>query len=149
MQRNCGTDISVPSRFACLKIEDDEFRPVVNKNSKKKNDKKPTNANTNKKPNKQVSDWIIVKRLYFMSVTLLLRWLMDNKRKSQRQNRRTSSGRNGRKKMMNWSMIIINKICNVQYFNLSWNLSRKKETLRLYKLLKSHRSRRKRVRPCL
>ncbi|XP_049821230.1 G kinase-anchoring protein 1 isoform X2 [Aethina tumida] len=56
MQRNCGTDISVPSRFACLKIEDDEFRPVVNKNSKKKNDKKPTNANTNKKPNKQVTN---------------------------------------------------------------------------------------------
>lgn len=38
-------DIAVPSRFACLKIEDDDFRPS-NTDSKKKVNKLP-----NKKPN--------------------------------------------------------------------------------------------------
>lgn len=33
-------DIAVPSRFACLKIEDDDFRPAKSKDSKKKVDVK-------------------------------------------------------------------------------------------------------------
>ncbi|KAJ8918082.1 hypothetical protein NQ315_011539 [Exocentrus adspersus] len=32
-------DISVPSRFACLKIEDEEFRPVSTRSTKKKQEK--------------------------------------------------------------------------------------------------------------
>ncbi|KAJ8932941.1 hypothetical protein NQ314_014320 [Rhamnusium bicolor] len=32
-------DISVPSRFSCLKIEDEDFRPVANRSTKKKQDK--------------------------------------------------------------------------------------------------------------
>lgn len=33
-------DIAVPSRFACLKIEDDDFRPAKSKDNKKKVDAK-------------------------------------------------------------------------------------------------------------
>lgn len=39
-------DISVPSRFACLKIEDDDFRPASSHHAKKKQEKVET-----KKPN--------------------------------------------------------------------------------------------------
>ncbi|KAG5865169.1 hypothetical protein JTB14_004817 [Gonioctena quinquepunctata] len=50
--------ISVPSRFSCLKIEDEEFRPVSNKaNQKKKQEStkqvKKNNSITIKKPTKQ------------------------------------------------------------------------------------------------
>ncbi|KAJ8973250.1 hypothetical protein NQ317_019525 [Molorchus minor] len=42
-------DLAVPSRFACLKIEDDEFKSVSNKSTKRKQEKqikKPTTSTT-------------------------------------------------------------------------------------------------------
>lgn len=56
-------DISVPSRFACLKIEDEEFRPVSNRSTKKKQERQakkniPVNGSNKKDPAqpKQVID---------------------------------------------------------------------------------------------
>ncbi|XP_018580071.1 G kinase-anchoring protein 1-like isoform X2 [Anoplophora glabripennis] len=51
-------DISVPSRFACLKIEDEEFRPVSNRSTKKKQEKQakktiPVNGSSKKVPGQQ------------------------------------------------------------------------------------------------
>lgn len=42
-------DIAVPSRFACLRIEDDDFRPANTNKSKKKPDNKQQQS---KKPEK-------------------------------------------------------------------------------------------------
>lgn len=47
-------DIAVPSRFACLKIEDDDFQPAKPKENKKKPDKQ--NAKKQNKGNKQESN---------------------------------------------------------------------------------------------
>ncbi|XP_060526375.1 G kinase-anchoring protein 1-like isoform X2 [Cylas formicarius] len=48
-------DISVPSRFACLKIEEDDFRPSSNNKIKKKSDsKQPKKASNGNQPSKKL-----------------------------------------------------------------------------------------------
>lgn len=63
-------DIAVPSRFACLKIEDDDFQPVKSRENKKRPDKQ--NAKKQNKAIKQdSSDKKITSKQVFYSILFI------------------------------------------------------------------------------
>lgn len=106
-------DIAVPSRFACLRIEDDDFRPANSKPKKKVDNNKQTGkkpdkstkqeSNVKKTVSKQVrynTLYLVVPQIYMY---IMFRQIVAHRTRNPKRNSNLrSSGKSGRKRIVCW-----------------------------------------------
>lgn len=121
-------NISVPSRFSCLKIEDEDLNPAPKLKKKpenfKQNGKKNNSTNNMKKSvPKQVKNFeneICNYTIYTFRMELQMDHPKQHLRKIKlRLSKKINSGKSGRKKMRSIWMKILNKIYSVHYSSQS------------------------------
>lgn len=108
-------DIAVPSRFACLRIEDDDFRPASSNKSKKKvenkqqqqqqqnkKQEKSTKQDSKKNINKPVGGMKMITSIDIIKIIFYRPTLPVQTKNRKRNNKQIqNNGRNGKKKTTN------------------------------------------------
>lgn len=123
--------MSVPSRFACLKIEDDDYRPHNPNKEKNGNKKKQANnkseskkqakGNGNAKNNQVITITILQLLCYINAFHIFSKKLISNQRR-KRLIKVLNSGNNGNRKIMFWLKSAMRMTYNRLFIQLTLGL---------------------------